>query len=173
MAKLLGLDLSSNIGWSIFDPLAETARRVRFGTLPYGKTEAEVGTEHIARMCGQFSNWLDDFYAIEGWDGIAWEAPFLKPHDKVGKIKILIGLVGICFAFAGSRKHPMPYLEVGPKDVKKRMTGRQDAEKADVIAACWKVGWKVKNDHEADACGVGLYAYRVLFPAAPVARAAA
>jgi Holliday junction resolvasome RuvABC endonuclease subunit len=159
--RLLSLDLSSNIGWAKFD---RPGQPPRFGTLPYGKTEDEIGTEHIARMCGQFSNWLDDLYTVDPWDAIAWEAPFLAPHDKVGKIKILIGLVGICFAFAGSLRHPMRYLEVEPKEVKKRMTGRQDAKKPDVIAACWSLGWKVKSDHEADACGVGLIAYRRIWP---------
>jgi Holliday junction resolvasome RuvABC endonuclease subunit len=168
---LLGLDLSSNIGWALFDPSRPIGRRARFGTLNYGKKDDEEGTEHIARMCGQFSNWLDDLYAVERWDGIAWEAPFLKPGDKVDKIKILIGLVGICFAFAGSRRHPMPYLEVRPQEVKKRMTDRQDADKAAVQQACWSVGWKVKSEHEADAAGVCLIAYRRIWPAP--ARAAA
>ena len=164
---LLSLDLSSNIGWAMFNPEMDERRRVQFGTLPFGRTDTEEGTAHIARMCGQFSNWLDERYMVDPWDAIAWEAPFLKPGDKVDKIKILIGLVGIAFAFAGSRRHPMRYLEVQPKEVKKRMTGRQDADKADVIAACWSVGWKVKNDHEADACGVALVAYRRIWPRVP------
>jgi Holliday junction resolvasome RuvABC endonuclease subunit len=165
MSTLLALDLSSNIGWALFRPGGPP----RFGTLPYGRTDSEEGTEHIARMCGQFGAWLDDFYAVERWDAIAWEAPFLKPGDKVGKIKILIGLVGIAFAFAGSPRHPMPYLEVQPKEIKKRLAGRQDADKADMIKACWECGWKVKSDHEADACGVGLVAYRRIWPVARVA----
>lgn len=161
---LLGLDLSSNIGWSMFDPTADIDRRVRFGTLPYGRTDGEEDIAHKVRLCGQFGDWLDDMYAVDAWDAMAVEAPFLKPGDKVGKIKILIGLIGIAMDFAGSRRHPMPYLEIPPKEVKKRMTGRQDAEKTDVIAACWSVGWKVKTDHEADACGVGLCAYEQIWP---------
>lgn len=58
----------------------------------------------------------------------------------------------------------MPHCEVQPKEVKKRMTDRQDADKADVIKACWSVGWRVGTDHEADACGVGLVAYRRIWP---------
>lgn len=171
MSVLLALDLSSNIGWARFDLTKPPERRVTFGTLPFGKIEGEIGTEHIARMCGQFTNWIDDLYSVDPFDAIAWEEPFHVRHDKVGKLKILIGLVGICFGFAGSRHHPMPYREVPPKAVKKRMTGRQDADKAEVIDACWSVGWKVKTDHEADACGVGLVAYRQIWPL-PAARAA-
>jgi hypothetical protein len=152
---LLALDLSSNIGWALFTPGGPP----RFGTLPYeglGKP----------RICGQFGDWLDDFYSVMPWQGLAWEAPFLKPGDKVAKIKILIGLVGIAFEFVGSRHHLMPHWEVQPKEVKKRMTGRQDADKVDVIKACWSLGWKVATDHEADACGVGLIAYRRIWPGA-------
>lgn len=168
--RLLGIDASSNIGWAMFDPdQPDKARRVTFGTLPFGKTDGEEGTAHIARMSGQFRDWLDDLYMVSPWDAMAWEAPFLAPHDKVGKVKILIGLVGICFSFAGSQRHPMRYLEVPPKEVKKRMTGRSDADKSDVIAACWSVGWKVKNDHEGDACGVCLVAHERLFPKARAA----
>lgn len=153
MSTLLALDLSGACGWSLF----ESGRPPRFGTLDW------KGQGHAA-ICAKFNDWLNDFYSIERWDGMAWEAPFLAPHDKVDKIKILIGLVGICFGFVGSRHHPMPYAEVQPKELKKRMTGRQDADKNDVIAACWSLGWKVGTDHEADACGVGLVAYRRIWP---------
>lgn len=153
MSSLLALDLSGACGWSVFQP----ERPPRFGTLDW------KGEGH-ARICAKFSDWLNDFYSVERFDACAWEAPFLAPHDKVDKIKILIGLVGVCLAFVGSRHHPMPYLEVPPKEVKKRMTGRSDADKRDVIAACWSLGWKVGTDHEADSCGVGLCAYRQIFP---------
>jgi Holliday junction resolvasome RuvABC endonuclease subunit len=155
MPSLLALDLSGACGWSVFQP----ERPPRFGTLDWR------GEGH-ARICAKFSDWLHDFYSVERFEACAWEAPFLAPHDKVDKIKILIGLVGVCFAFVGSRHHPMPYLEVQPKEVKKRMTGRSDADKADVIAACWSLGWKVGTDHEADSLGVGLIAYRRIFPKA-------
>lgn len=162
MSKLLALDLSSNIGWAMFDPSAERDRRVRFGTLAYdGPRELPVDRP---RLCGRFSDWLNDMFMVDPWDAMAWEEPFLAPHDKVDKIKILIGLVGQCNGFVGSRHHPMPSVEIPPKAVKKRMTDRQDADKADVIRACWSVGWKVRNDHEADACGVGLCAYRQIWP---------
>lgn len=164
MSRLLGLDLSSNIGWALFDPNAPRDRRATFGTLPWGRTDGEEDIAHKVRLCGQFGDWLEDRYMVDPWQAIAVEAPFLKPHDKVGKIKILIGLVAIAMEFAGSRKHPMPYLEVLPKDVKKWMTGRSDADKADVIAACWSNGWKVGSEHAADACGVALIAYERLWP---------
>jgi hypothetical protein len=153
MTKLLALDLSGDIGWAMF----QAPGPPRFGTLSWRG-------QGILRIAGQFGDWLDDLYSIDPWDAMAWEAPWLQPGDKVDKMKILIGLPAICYRFAGSARHPMPHAEVMPKELKKRMTGRQDAKKTDVIEACWDLGWKVKNDHEADACGVGLVAYRRIFP---------
>lgn len=151
MSTLMALDLSGDTGWALFAPGAPP----RFGTLRWrGQGHAEI--------CGQFYGWIHESYPIFGWDAMAWEAPFLRPGDKVATIKILIGLVGICLGFA--RWHKMPFEEVQPKEVKKRMTDRQDAQKTDVIAACWSVGWKVGSEHEADACGVGLVAYDRIFP---------
>jgi len=153
MSTLLALDLSGATGWSLFS----AGKPPRFGTIN------SKGEGHAA-ICGKFYDWLHDFYSVSPWDAMAWEAPFLAPHDKVDKIKILIGLVGVCLGFANSQRHPMRYVEIPPKEVKKRMTGRSDADKADVIAACWSLGWKVGTDHEADACSVGLIAYRRIWP---------
>jgi hypothetical protein len=150
---LLALDLSSNVGWAMF----RSGRPPRFGTLEYGG-------QGKARIIGKFGDWLSDMHSVEPWQGLAWERPLLTPKDTVDKLEILYGLVGVAYAFAGSRRHPMPHLEVDVPTVKKRLTGKARAEKPEVIEACWKLGWKVGTDHEADACGVGLCAYRRMWP---------
>jgi hypothetical protein len=151
--KLLALDLSGGIGWAVFQAPGPPT----FGSL-------QLRGEGFAAIAGKFHDFLHDRWAVDPWDAIAWEEPFLKPGDKVDKMKILIGLPIIACGFANSVRHKMPFLSVTPKEVKKRMTGRQDADKADVRAACWELGWKVKNDDEADAAGVGLVAYRRIWP---------
>lgn len=155
MSTLLALDLSSNVGWALFDPSLPKDRRVRFGTLAWGG-------EGYAAVAGKFLIWLIEFYSVERWDGMAWEEPWLKAGDKVDKMKILLGMPFMACGFA--KAHNLPFTSVQPKELKKRMTDRQDADKADVIAACWSVGWKVGSEHEADACGVGLVAYDRIFP---------
>jgi len=156
--KLLSLDLSGDIGWATFDITRPKHDRVHFGTLPWR------GQGHAA-IAGKFMDWLHDFYSLERWDAMAWEEPWLQPGDTVDKMKILIGLPIIACGFANSERHKMPFTTVTPKEVKKRMTGRQDAKKPDVIKGCWDCGWKVGTDHEADACGVALVAYRRIWPA--------
>lgn len=158
MTALLALDLSGDIGWATFDVTRPENDRVRFGTLPWRG-------QGYAAIAGKFTDWLHDFYSINPWQAMAWEEPWLNPkNDKVDKLKILIGLPIIACGFANSERHKMPFTAVTPQDVKKRMTDRRDADKADVIKACWSVGWKVGTEHEADACGVALCAYRRIWP---------
>jgi Holliday junction resolvasome RuvABC endonuclease subunit len=154
---LLYLDLAGDVGWALFKPPTAPPTPPRFGTLRWKGLGALT-------ICGNLGDWLEDFYSVSPWDAMAWEQPWLRPGDKPATIKILFGLVGVCMAFAGSRRHQMPWREVPPKDVKKRMTGRSDADKEDVIAACWSLGWKVGSPDEADACGGGLIAYRDIWP---------
>lgn len=159
---LLSLDLAGNIGWALFRPPTVPASPPRFGQHPWQG-------EGAAAICAKFGDWLNEFYMVERWDALAWEEPWLRPGDKPATIKILFGLVGVALAFANSRQHPMPWCEVPPKELKKRMTGRSDADKRDVIAACWSLGWKVGSPDAADACGVGLVAYRRIWPKAAAA----
>jgi hypothetical protein len=153
MSKLLALDLSGGIGWAMFQPPGPP----RFGSL-------QLRGEGFAAISGKFYDFLHDMWAVDPWQAMAWEEPWLKPGDKVDKMKILIGLPIVACGFANSAQRKLPHIDVTPKEVKKRMTGRQDADKADVIKACWSLGWKVKNDDEGDACGVGLVAYRRIWP---------
>jgi hypothetical protein len=159
---LLALDLAGNVGFALFRPPTTPPMPPLFGQHKW----QGLGAPEI---CGRFGNWLHDFYAVNPWDAMAWEEPWLRPGDKPETIKILFGLVGVCLAFVGSQRHPMPFRTVTPKEVKKRMTGNSHAEKPAVVDACWSVGWKVGSTDAADACGVGLVAYRRSWP---IARAA-
>lgn len=149
--KLLALDLSSNVGHAIL----ERGRVPLFGTLRL------VGDR--ATMLGRFGVWLDEFHMVHGFDSVAWERPLITPRDTVDKLEILYGLVGIAYAFAGARK--LPHLEVTVQQVKFALTGKSNADKAEMVAAAMQVmNWKVANDHEADAGGVGIHAMGILNP---------
>jgi Holliday junction resolvasome RuvABC endonuclease subunit len=159
MSKLLALDLATNVGHAVM----VRGRPPLLGTL---KLEQE-GND-LARRLGRFTIWLDEMHAVHSFDAVAWERPIITPKDKVDKLEILYGLVGIAYGFAGM--HGLPWREITIHEVKFALTGRSTGvEKVHMIAAAMKLGWKVATDHEADAGAVGLVAYERLWPKARVA----
>lgn len=158
--KLHALDLSSNVGSAILvrgrPPLFQTLRL----------------SGDLASMLGRFSQWLDDMHAVHRFDGVAWERPIITPKDKVDKLELLYGLVGVAYAFAGRRN--LPWHEVTIDEAKFTLVGahttvdaggkRRKVDKTDMVAAAMKLGWKVATDHEADAGAVGICAYERLWP---------
>ena len=119
--KLHALDLSSSVGSAIMER----------GRVPLFQTLRLDGDR--AHMMGRFMVWLDEMHMVHAFDAIAWERPIITPKDKVDKLEILYGLVGVAYAFAG--KHKLPYCEVTIQEAKFALTGRGNADKADMVAA--------------------------------------
>lgn len=158
--KLLALDTSGvAVGFGIFQRnLATPFNAPRFGTLPL---EEWTGLDF---KLGHFMQWFEELNSIEKFNGLAWEKPLLVPkRDNVPKLLLLMGLVGICYALAF--KYKLKWYQVDVDQVKITVTGRKDADKAAMITAAqerWK--WNVEDGDQADAGGVGVYAYGMLFP---------
>lgn len=148
--KIHALDLSTSVGSAIMER----------GRPPLLQTLRLVGDR--AHMLGTFATWLDEMHMVHQFSGVAWERPILTPKDKVDKLEILYGLVGIAYAFAG--RHKLPHCEVTIQEVKFALTGRSNADKVDMVAAAMKMGWKPATDHEADAGAVGIHAMGILNP---------
>ena len=156
MPKLLALDLSTSVGHAIL----ERGRPPLFGTLRL------VGTTHAARMSA-FLAFLEDMQQLHSFDSMAWERPIITPRDTVDKLEILYGLVGIAYAWAG--RMDVPYRECSVQQAKITLTGKGTAKKDEMIAAAMKIGWKVADDHQADAGAVGAWAFEQIWPKARAA----
>lgn len=154
MSDLLALDLS---GWVGFARIRQRGKKPTFGSF-------ELEGQDLTWKLGHFGDWLDDMYAVDPFTALAWEKPLLMPTDTIELVELLTGLSGCCRRFAGARTRRLPWFQVTVQEVKKQMTGRSNAKKPEVVAAARKVGFWVKNDHEADAIGVGVFAYDRLFP---------
>ena len=159
MTKLLALDLSTNVGWAAF---AERGERPRFGTV-----ELEGGD--LSYKLGQFDVWLEDRFAVDPFEALAWERPLITPTDTIPLLELLYGLVGICYAFVGRRrlldKNFMPWREVDVPTAKLALTGNAKADKdAMLYAARRQFNWEVRTHHEADAGAVGGVAYEQIWP---------
>lgn len=154
---VLGLDFSTSVGFA----RVRWGERPRFGTL-------ELEGPDLAWKLGQFSQWLDDQYAVEPFDALAWERPIITPTDTVDLLELLYGGVGVCYAFAGRRK--LPWREITVEDVKLALTNKARAKKEEMLYAARRVmNWPVKDHHQADAGAVGGVAYERIWPKARAA----
>ncbi len=158
MIKLLSLDLSSNVGAAWF---GERGTAPEFDTI---KLEGDLNLK-----LGQFRVWLDDQYAVDPFEALAWERPLLMPTDTVDLLELLYGLTGECRGFIGQQwilhKNAVPWREVDVPTVKRALTGKAKATKDEMLYAARRVhGWNVHNHHEADSAGVGVIAYEQIYP---------
>lgn len=150
--RLLFLDFSTAVGFARFVGRA----RPRFGTL-------HLQGPDLTWKLGQFQVWLEDQYAVDPFDALAWERPLLTPTDTVDLLELLYGGVGICRGFAG--KHKVRWCEVSVTDAKIAITGNGRAKKEEMLyAANRTLNWRVSNHHEADAGAGGVVAYERLWP---------
>jgi len=143
-----------------------------FGTLEL----EEAGSDRAARLA-MFLTWVENAHQVHRFDAIAWERPIITPKDKVDKLEVLYGLVGIAYGLAG--KFRLRWEEVTIEDAKYALCGavtkvvddrRRKMDKDDMLTAARRqMGWRVVTDHEADAGAVGLVAYDRIWPKARAA----
>ena len=162
MYRLLALDISSTVGVARL----QRGTRARFSTLVLEGPD-------LTFKCGQLLDWLDDTYATEPFDALAWERPLLTPTDTVDLLELLYGAVGVCYAFIGSlraRGTTIAWHEVDVPTAKKALTGKAKATKDEMLYAARRTAnWEVHNHHEADAGAVGVVADAVIWPKARAA----
>jgi Holliday junction resolvasome RuvABC endonuclease subunit len=148
MFVILGLDLGTRTGWA----RAEFA----FGkivTLQAGTERFDLGREESRGMRFlRFRAWLDVMLAGEKMlrpDVVAYELPH---HRGGAATRVLLGMVGILQETC--ERHKIDYQELHTASLKKRATGRGNAEKPAMIAAA-QLAWPDLADqideHSADA----------------------
>lgn len=161
MAKLLALDLSTSVGWALF---GERGLHPRFGT---ERLPPAIGDDQGGRF-SRLLAWLDDMIERHGFEAMAYERPILprKSGDLATTIETLTLLWGLCsMVQLFAHEQGLRCLACPVEQAKIALTGSKHAKKDDMVyAAMNDFDWKVANDHEADACAVGLWAYDQLWP---------
>jgi Holliday junction resolvasome RuvABC endonuclease subunit len=170
---ILALDLSTSVGWAIF---AQPDRKpMHVGTYKVAKGESQ--DDYGARTF-DLETWLEMMIKRYMPDVIAFESPFipmgrpafpaggkfgqtLDPDDKPfvttqHTLRLQISLANTIELTAARRG--IRCLEVASVSAKKALTGSGRSPKDHMIVAAKDRGWDVKNNHEADAGGVGLVA---------------
>lgn len=69
---------------------------------------------------------------------IGYESPILRPTDKLSTVRKIYGLGFLLETIAG--RHDIPVFEKDLRDLKREMTGRHDATKADMVEAALLCG---------------------------------
>lgn len=95
--------------------------------------------------------WLDDQFKgfvdrDEGVDLIIYERPFARGQHAT---RSLWGIAGIIDAMA--HKHGFPVIDIDPSSIKLWAAGKGNADKDDMIAAAFLLGYHTDNEHKADA----------------------
>lgn len=151
--RALGLDMASATGWAVMQ---------RGGPHIFDTWNARF-TGDYGHLYAKLFAWLGQMRQVHGFEAIGYETPWLNPEgDTMHKLRILHGFPVVAATFAGI--HKMPCIEVGARDAKKALTGNSYAKKHEMVLAARRLGWKVKNDDEADAGAVGMCVIEQVWP---------
>jgi len=165
MPKLLALDLSSNVGWS----LLERGVYPTFGT---ERLPPALGDDQGARF-EHLYEFLHGMHMDHRYEALAYERPILprKSGDLATTMETLTLLWGLCTIVQFfAHQNDMRCIPCPVDQAKITLTGSKFAKKDDMVAAAMKtMNWKVSDDHQADAGAVGVWAYERLWPKPKVA----
>lgn len=110
-----------------------------------------------------------DSYAVEPFDGLAYETPILvADRDKAETLRQLMGYAAVIEEVAGTlakqrglREFPIFPVEIS--EAKRAMTRNSYAKKHEMMLAAQRLKWNCTYDDEADAGAVACVAYVNLF----------
>ena len=147
-SKVLALDLATVTGWAYGEP----GNAPEFGSLRFAKPGAPHG-EVYRGMRAWLNDWITDSSLI------VYESPaaasVMMGKTNLDTLRLLIGLCEhveeLCYGRIDLR-------EARVSDVRAHFIGTNKIKRADAKVAtidrCLRLGWKVDNDNEADACAL-------------------
>jgi crossover junction endodeoxyribonuclease RuvC len=143
MRSIAFLDLATNIGVAVGPPNGDP----RFWTKTLPSTGPEIG-----KFLAAYDEWLNDLITVEGPAIVAYEAPIMAAgKTAISTARKLMGLAShtelVC------HRRSIFVFEANLMTVKKQFAGSGKAQKEDMIHTANRYGWKVRTEHEADACG--------------------
>lgn len=138
---ILAIDIGTKMGWAL---------RTDEGAIKSGTAEFKKFTHQGARYLN-FRRWLTETKNAAGSiDHVYYEA--VHRHLGTDAAHVYGGFLAILAAWCAH--HEIPCTGVGVGVIKKHATGKGNADKACMIAAMRKKGFKPKDDNEADALAI-------------------
>lgn len=142
---ILALDLGTKTGAAFGDPGIPASKVVcETWELPSG------GRDDVGPFMDTFERQLSD-RLLRGISVLVYEAPFLGPRlaSSMHTARRIMGLPAICEMLAHRRG--IPVFECVIPTVRANFAGHGRADKVMVTREARKRGFRVQNDHEADA----------------------
>jgi hypothetical protein len=146
--SLLALDLGTHTGWA----MKTLAGNVCSGVQSFKPGRFDGGGMRYLR----FTRWLEEITA--GVTHVVFEE--VRRHVATDAAHVYGGLMAHLTAFCEENKIPYEGVPVGT--IKKNATGKGNADKAAMIAAMKAKGFNPKDDNEADALALLLYARELM-----------
>jgi len=144
---LLALDLGTTTGWA----LISADGLITSGTVSFRPSRYDGGGMRYLR----FQNWLGEMDRLTGpIASIFYEE--VRRHAGTDAAHVFGGLMAVLTAWAEMRGVPYQGVPVGT--IKKHTTGKGNANKAAMIDAARAKGFYPKDDNEADAIAILLWA---------------
>lgn len=152
MPGLLALDTSVHVGWAYFP---SRHRSPRCGT--WHAPTARPGLYGV--RFNAYRQWLDKMLHDHPLDVLAFETPISQFAGRRDQhvTRLLLGFTAIAEELAYTRG--LRCLEFWPSEIKLRLAGHGHASGDKMIAAATRLGFAVADDHQADACAIGLCAF--------------
>jgi hypothetical protein len=144
---ILALDLGSRCGWAVLP---------RSGRIASGVSEFKPGRFEGAGMAFlRFEKFLADATNASGpFGAVVFEE--VRAHAGTLAAQVYGGFLAHLTAWC--ERHAVPYLGVPVATIKRHVTGKGNASKDDVINAVRARGHVPKDDNEADAIAILLWA---------------
>lgn len=156
MTKVLGIDMSTFVGYAFFEASGAVPR---LGTFKLSKS---FSPEDYGSRFREFHDWLCDMITTFEPDVLAMEGPFLPRGSSSFSstehtLRTLIGLASVAELVAHIRE--VRCFEINVSTAKLFFTGNGRAEKKEMLAEAWRRGWQCADDHQSDACAVACVVY--------------
>jgi Holliday junction resolvasome RuvABC endonuclease subunit len=144
---ILALDLGTTTGWAV----RNTRGRIISGTAEFKPHRFEGGGMRYLR----FTQWLGDVLkTVPELEAVYFEE--VRRHIGVAAAHAYGGFLGNLTAWC--EEQGLPYQGVPVGTIKRFISGKGNADKAMVMAALRSRGFTVKDDNEADAIAILLWA---------------
>jgi Holliday junction resolvasome RuvABC endonuclease subunit len=146
---ILALDLAMTTGFAI----RRADGRVESGALKFHPRKGEGSGQRWLK----FRHWLVETKNCHAIDEVYFEDCVIRSGPgQTQTARVYGGFVATLEAFC--EHHQMPYHPVGIGTWKKHFTGAGNAQKDRTIEVCKMLGYKPRDDNEADALGILHYA---------------